>query len=83
MVKGPSRTTTADEKIRKSDDWRERTLAKVRQLIKQSDPEIVEEVKWKKPSNPDGIPVWYHERALTVSLKTTCIVTCYKLKGDR
>ena len=61
MVKGPSRTTTADEKIRKSDDWRERTLAKVRQLIKQSDPEIVEEVKWKKPSNPDGIPVWYHE----------------------
>jgi len=43
----------------KLSDWREKTLAKVRQLIKESDPEIVEEVKWKKPSNPDGIPVWY------------------------
>ena len=49
-----------DENIRKLGDWREKTLAKVRQLIKESDPEIVEEVKWKKPSNPDGIPVWYH-----------------------
>jgi hypothetical protein len=40
-------------------DWRDRTLAKVRQLIKEADPEIVEEVKWRKPSNPSGIPVWY------------------------
>jgi hypothetical protein len=40
-------------------DWREKTLAKVRQLIKDADPEIVEEVKWRKPSNPSGIPVWY------------------------
>jgi len=59
MVKGPAKTKTADEKIRKSGDWREKTLTRVRQLIKESDPEIVEEVKWKKPSNPDGIPVWY------------------------
>ena len=40
-------------------DWRGRTLAKLRQLIKEADPEIVEEVKWRKPSNPNGIPVWY------------------------
>ena len=40
-------------------DWRGRTLAKVRNLIKEADPEIVEERKWMKPSNPSGIPVWY------------------------
>ena len=40
-------------------DWQQRTLAKLRQLIKAADPEIVEEVKWRKPSNPDGVPVWY------------------------
>jgi hypothetical protein len=42
-------------------DWRGKTLAKIRQLIKEADPEIVEEVKWRKPSNPGGIPVWYHD----------------------
>ena len=43
------------------DDWRGRTLSRVRQLIKEADPEIVEEMKWKKPSNPAGIPVWSHD----------------------
>jgi hypothetical protein len=42
-------------------DWRGKTLAKIRQLIKEADPEIVEEGKWRKPSNPEGIPVWYHD----------------------
>jgi hypothetical protein len=59
---GTAEASTAASKVtggRKLSDWREKTLAKVRQLIKESDPEIVEEVKWKKPSNPDGIPVWY------------------------
>jgi hypothetical protein len=42
-------------------DWRGRTLSRVRRLIKEADPEIVEEVKWRKPSNPGGIPVWYHD----------------------
>jgi hypothetical protein len=50
-----------DGSTAKLGDWREKTLAKVRQLIKEADPEIVEEVKWRKPSNPDGIPVWYHD----------------------
>lgn len=49
-----------DEMIMELSDWRGKTLAKVRQLIKEADPEIVEEVKWRKPSNPNGIPVWYH-----------------------
>lgn len=39
-------------------DWRGGTLARVRELILEADPDIVEEVKWKKPSNPGGVPVW-------------------------
>ena len=41
-------------------DWRAETLARVRAIIKQADPGIVEEVKWRKPSNPAGVPVWSH-----------------------
>jgi hypothetical protein len=39
-------------------DWRGEMLARIRTLIKQADPEIVEDVKWRKPSNPAGVPVW-------------------------
>ena len=39
-------------------DWRSATLAKVRKIIKAADPAIIENVKWKKPSNPAGVPVW-------------------------
>jgi hypothetical protein len=42
-------------------DWRGAMLARVRTLIKAADPDIVEEVKWKKPSNPAGVPVWSHD----------------------
>jgi hypothetical protein len=41
-------------------DWRGETLAKVRDLILRADPEIQESLKWQKPSNPDGVPVWEH-----------------------
>jgi hypothetical protein len=41
-------------------DWRGNTLARIRKLIQQADPEVVEEVKWRKPSNPAGVPVWSH-----------------------
>ena len=42
-------------------DWRDETLARIRALIKQADPEMVEERKWKKPSNGMvGVPVWSH-----------------------
>ncbi|HSW97375.1 MAG TPA: DUF1801 domain-containing protein [Candidatus Saccharimonadales bacterium] len=47
--------------IMKLADWRGERLAQLRALIKEADPNVVEEVKWKKPSNPDGIPVWSHE----------------------
>ena len=41
-----------------SDDWRAETLARVRKLIAEAAPEAVEEVKWRKPSNPAGVPTW-------------------------
>jgi hypothetical protein len=47
------------QRIDELGDWRGTRLARVRQLIKEADPEIVEEWKWKKPSNP-GTPVWSH-----------------------
>jgi hypothetical protein len=48
-----------DARIKELDDWRGKTLARVRALIKQADPEIVEEWKWQKASSP-GTPVWSH-----------------------
>jgi hypothetical protein len=50
-----------DVRIKDLGDWRGKTLARVRALIKQADPDVVEELKWKKPSNPTGVPVWSHD----------------------
>ena len=47
--------------IRKHDDWRGGTLSRIRALIKQADPQVVEERKWVKPTNPEGVPTWYHD----------------------
>ena len=49
-----------DAKIRQYDDWRGATLSKLRNLIKAVDPDVVEGVKWRKPSNPLGVPTWSH-----------------------
>ena len=47
-----------DARIQELADWRGEMLSRLRALIKQADPEVVEECKWKKPSNPRGVPVW-------------------------
>lgn len=50
-----------DARIQELDDWRGAMLARIRKLIKQADPDVVEEVKWRKPSNGmAGVPVWAH-----------------------
>src|SRR6059036_4327008 len=54
-----SASALIDEKIKELGDWRGKTLAKVREIIHEADPEIVEEWKWVKPTNP-GTPVWSH-----------------------
>jgi hypothetical protein len=50
-----------DARIAALGDWRGEALARVRTLIRQADPGVVEEVKWRKPSNPMGVPVWEHD----------------------
>jgi hypothetical protein len=57
--KGDSASEQIDARIKQLGDWRGETLARVRNLIKQADPEVVEEWKWVKPTNP-GTPVWSH-----------------------
>lgn len=49
-----------DERLASLPDWRGETLARIRTLIKQADPGVTEEIKWRKPSNPAGVPVWSH-----------------------
>ena len=56
----PAASRLIDLKIAQLADWRGETLARIRHLIHQADPDIVEEVKWRKPSNPAGVPVWSH-----------------------
>ena len=51
------------ERIAELSDWRGKTLARMRKLIKEADPEVVEEWKWVKPTNP-GTPVWSHDGIL-------------------
>jgi hypothetical protein len=55
-----------DAIIKGADDWRGRKLSQLRALIKTADPAVVEEVKWKKPSNPKGVPVWSHDGIICV-----------------
>ena len=47
-----------DAQIKELGDWRGETLARVRKTIKQAEPDVVEELKWKKASGPGGVPVW-------------------------
>ncbi len=59
MSESPSQQI--DATIEELGDWRGETLARVRKVIKQADPEVVEELKWRKPSSPGGVPVWSHD----------------------
>jgi hypothetical protein len=59
---GASPSQLIDARIKKLGDWRGEVLARVRALIKEADPDVVEEVKWRKPSNGMlGVPVWEHD----------------------
>ena len=49
-----------DARIAALGDWRGEALARMRALIHEADPDVVETVKWRKPSNPNGVPVWEH-----------------------
>jgi len=50
-----------DRNIAELGDWRGPMLSRLRTLIKEADPHVVEEIKWRKPSTPSGVPVWSHD----------------------
>lgn len=56
-----------DAIIKGTVDWRGKKLAQLRSLIKRADPKVVEQVKWKKPSRPMGVPVWSHDGIICVA----------------
>ncbi len=56
-----------DAIIKEPGDWRGKKLSQLRALIKKADPDLIEEVKWKKPSKPSGVPVWSHDGILCIA----------------
>jgi hypothetical protein len=58
-MKDESPTQLIDERIQDLGDWRGATLSRIRNLIKEAEPDVVEEWKWRKATNP-GVPVWSH-----------------------
>ena len=64
--KGKSPSQEIDAIIKNHDDWRGEKLSLLRALIKKADPALVEEVKWKKPSNPMGVLVWSYDGIICV-----------------
>jgi hypothetical protein len=65
--KGKSASQEISAIIKGPGDWRGRKLSRLRALIKKADPSVVEEVKWKKPSRPSGVPVWSHDGIICVA----------------
>src|SRR5499426_4092718 len=71
-----------DARIKELGDWRGDMLARIRILIKQADPEVVEEVKWRKPSNAmAGVPVWSHAGIICTGETYKAVVKLTFAKG--
>ncbi len=64
MQDGATPSELIDARIARLGDWRGKALARLRALIRQADPAVVETVKWRKASNPLGVPVWEHDGIL-------------------
>ena len=79
VKKDRSPSQLIDARIQELGDWRGETLAKVRRLIKEADPEVVEEWKWVKPTNP-GTPVWSHNGGICTgeTYKSSVKLTFFK-----
>ena len=60
-TEGQSASELIDTRIAELGDWRGQTLSRMRKLIKEADPDVVEEVKWVKSTNPGGVPTWSHD----------------------
>jgi hypothetical protein len=79
-TKNESPSRPIDARIKELDDWRGKTLSHVRALIKQADPEVVEEWKWVKESSP-GVPVWVHDGGICTGETYKSVVKLTFFKG--
>src|SRR5437016_4676704 len=78
--KDESPSQLIDARIKELGDWRGKTLSRLRSLIKQADPKVVEEWKWRKPSHP-GIPVWSHQGGICTGETYKSVVKLTFFKG--
>lgn len=78
--KAESPSRLIDARTKELGDWRGQTLSKVRALIKQADPEVVEEWKWAKKTNP-GVPVWSHDGLICTGETYKSVVKLTFAKG--
>jgi hypothetical protein len=79
---GASPSPLIDARIKELADWRGETLARIRALIREADPEVVEEVKWRKPSNSMlGVPVWEHAGIICTGETYKAVVKLTFAKG--
>jgi hypothetical protein len=78
--KAESPSQLIDARIKELADWRGKTLSRLRDLIAQADPEVVEEWKWRKQSNP-GVPVWSHQGGICTGETYKSVVKLTFFKG--
>ena len=76
----PAASQRIDDRIAELDDWRGAMLSKVRDLIRQADPDVVEEWKWQKATNP-GVPVWSHDGIICTGESYKSVVKLTFAKG--
>ena len=79
-TEGQSACELIDKSIAELGDWRGETLSRMRKLIKDADPDVVEEWKWRKPSHP-GVPVWSHQGLICTGESYKSIVKLTFAKG--
>jgi hypothetical protein len=79
-TEGRSASELIDERIAELGDWRGETLGRMRELIRQADPDVVEEWKWAKRTNP-GTPVWSHDGIICTGESYKSVVKLTFMKG--
>src|ERR1700716_782342 len=77
---GQSASERIDNRIAELGDWRGETLSSMRKLVKEADPDVVEEVKWVKPTNP-GVPTWSHDGIICTGETYKSVVKLTFAKG--
>src|ERR1700704_5974086 len=77
---GQSASERIDKRVAELGDWRGETLSRMRKLIKQADPDVIEEVKWVKATSP-GVPVWSHDGIICTGETYKSVVKLTFAKG--